>query len=158
MYRLFATLSLTLLMLFTSGAAAQQPLNEAERDRVFSEIRAYKHKLIAKELDLDTEQEKLFFPVYDKMDDQLQQIGAETRDLERNVLENVEASDTEVEAAAAAIYSQKQREGKVEAEYYEQFKEILSPRQLLKLKSAERKFTQQLVRQHRRSMRRQQKQ
>lgn len=92
------------------------------------------------------------------MDDQLQQIGAETRDLERNVLENVEASDTEVEAAAAAIYSQKQREGKVEAEYYEQFKEILSPRQLLKLKSAERKFTQQLVRQHRRSMRRQQKQ
>lgn len=100
MYRLFATLSLTLLMLFTSGAAAQQPLNEAERDRVFSEIRAYKHKLIAKELDLDNEQEKLFFPVYDKMDDQLQQIGAETRDLERNVLENVEASDTEVEAAA----------------------------------------------------------
>ena len=93
-------------MLFTSGAAAQQPLNEAERDRVFSEIRAYKHKLIAKELDLDNEQEKLFFPVYDKMDDQLQQIGAETRDLERNVLENVEASDTEVEAAAAAIYSQ----------------------------------------------------
>lgn len=150
MSKRFATLFLSLIVLCGFGLSAQQPLDDAGRDKVLSEMRTYKHRLIAKELGLDKEQEKAFFPVYDKMDDQLQQIGAETRDLERNVMENADATDTEIEAAAAAVYSQKQREGKVEAEYYEQFREILSPRQLLKLKSAERKFTQQLMRHHRR--------
>ena len=35
-------------------------------------------------------------------------------------------------------------------EYYEKYKNILSPRQLVLLKQAERKFNQQLMRQHRR--------
>ena len=54
------------------------------------------------------------------------------------------------ESAASAVYSQKEREGKVEMEYYDKFKGILTPRQLLGLKSAEKRFTQQLVRYHRR--------
>ncbi|MDE6158437.1 MAG: hypothetical protein K2F78_09910 [Muribaculaceae bacterium] len=153
MSKLFATFFLSIAILGHLGALAQQPLNDADRDKVFSQMRAYKHRLLVKELELDKEQEKAFFPVYDRMDDQLQQIGAETRDLERRVMDNAEASDTEIEAAAAAVYSQKQREGKVEAEYYDRFKELLTPRQLLRLKSAERKFTQQLVRQHRRMQR-----
>lgn len=153
MSKLFATIFLSITILGHLGALAQQPLNEADRDKVFSQMRAYKHRLLVKELGLDKEQEKAFFTVYDRMDDQLQQIGAETRDLEKRVMDNAEASDTEIEAAAAAVYSQKQREGKVEAEYYDRFKELLTPRQLLRLKSAERKFTQQLVRQHRRMQR-----
>ncbi len=134
----------------TCSAAAQTPLSENERERALTEMRAYKHQFIAKELNLSKEQQSGFFPVYDEMDDKLMQINLETRELERAVNENKEASDTEIEAAATAIFNQKEREGKIENEYFDKFKEVLTPRQLLLLKSAEKKFTQRLVRHHRR--------
>ncbi len=48
------------------------------------------------------------------------------------------------------VYSQKQREGNLEMEYYEKFKSILTPRQLMGLRGAEKIFTQKLVRHHNR--------
>ena len=143
-------LILTVMLGGAIGAAAQQPSDRPDRDKVFSEMRSYKHRFLAKELDLTKEQEQTFFDVYDAMDSELMQINRETRDLERSVAENSQASDTEVAAAAASVYSQKEREAKVEAAYYERIKEVLTPRQLLKLRTAEKKFTQSLVRHHRR--------
>ena len=84
------------------------------------------------------------------MDSKIMQINYETRELERSINEDKNASDTEIEAAAAAVFNQKEREGKIENEYFEKFKEVLTPRQLLRLKSAEKKFTQRLVRHHKR--------
>ena len=140
-----------MLTLLAAGPIyAQQTKEDVERDRVFTEIRAYKHDVLVKSLDLTKEQQREFFPVYDELDDKLMEINHETRDLERRVAADANASDTEIEAAASAVYSQKEREGKVEMEYYDKFKGILTPRQLLGLKSAEKRFTQQLVRYHRR--------
>lgn len=129
---------------------AQQPLNEADKEKALTEIRAYKHDVLIKELSLSKEQQRAFFPVYDEMENQLQQINNETRELERRIIADDKATDTEVEAAAAAIFAQKQKEGKLEMDYYDSFKEVLTPRQLVRLKNAEKKFTQTLVRHHRR--------
>ncbi len=130
--------------------AAQQPLNEGDRTRALAEMRAYKHEVLAEVLELTDEQKEPFFAVYDEMDAKLVQINNETRELERKVIADDAASDTEVEAAVLAIFSQKEREGKLEMEYLEKLKETISPRQLLKLKNAEKLFTQKLIRQHRR--------
>lgn len=155
--RPYALTAIVALFAFVAAinANAQTPLNGNERERALTEMKAYKHDFIAKELNLTKEQQGEFFPVYDEMDDKLMQIGYETRELERSINENKEASDTEIEAAAAAIFNQKEREGKIENEYFDKFKEILTPRQLLRLKSAEKKFTQRLVRHHRRLRQRQ---
>lgn len=142
--------AIMLTILAVGPVCAQQPKEDGGRDRIFTEIRAYKHDVLIKTLDLTKEQQREFFPVYDELDDKLIQINTETRDLERRVAADAGASDTEIEAAAQAVYSQKEREGKVEMEYYDKFKEILTPRQLLNLKNAEKLFTQQLVRHHRR--------
>ncbi|MDE6333131.1 MAG: hypothetical protein K2L77_00640, partial [Muribaculaceae bacterium] len=83
-------------------------------------------------------------------EDEVERINAETRDLEQKACENANASDLELENAARTIFEQKRAEGQVERTYFEKFKDILTPRQLLQLKSAERRFTQQLVKQHRR--------
>ena len=132
------------------NASAQQQLNEGDRERIISEMRAYKHEVLIKALDLTKEQQPEFFKVYDEMDEKLMQINNETRELERKVLSDENASDTEVEAAAAAVFAQKEREGKIELEYFEKLRETVTPRQLLKLKSAEKMFTQKLIRHHRR--------
>ena len=129
--------------------AAQDRLSDSDRQRWLSELRTYKHDYLVKELDLTKDQQREFFPLYDKMEDEVEHISSETRALEAKA-DNKDASDLEIENAARTVFEQKRAEGQIEMTYFEKFKEILSPRQLLRLKNAERKFTQQLVKHHRR--------
>lgn len=149
--RLLYTISLIMLAMSAIPSSAQGPaLSNADRQRWLSEIRGYKHDYLARELELSREQQQGFFPLFDAMEDEVERINAETRDLEQKACENENASDLELENAARTIFEQKRAEGQVEMTYFEKFKDILTPRQLLQLKSAERRFTQQLVKQHRR--------
>ena len=141
---------LLLLSAYIPASAQGQALSTTDRERWLSEIRGYKHDYLARELELSREQQQAFFPLYDAMEDEVERINTQTRNLEQRVDDNKEASDLELENAARTIFEQKRAEGQIEMTYFEKFKEILSPRQLLRLKSAERKFTQQLVKQHRR--------
>ncbi len=83
------------------------------------------------------------------MEDRIMDLGTEIRALEKNALSE-NASPEETDAAIDAIYNQKKQEGDIELEYYEKYKKVLTPRQMVMLKQAERKFTQELMRQHRR--------
>lgn len=148
-------LAIIITMCAACAAWAQQPeqkgMSDEDREKWLTELRNYKHDVIARELKLSREQQDEFFPIYDEMDNQLNQISTETRELEAKVNSDANASDLECETAARALFEQKSREGAIETEYFDKFKEILSPKQLIRLKNAERKFTQQLVRQHGRS-------
>lgn len=142
----FAAVSLNSLSTF-----AQQPRPDGpDRQKWFNEVRNVKHDFLAKELDLSKDQQKAFFEAYDEMEDRLNQLNAETRRIEESTLADADATDAELEAASQAVYELKGKECLIEYEYLDKFKKVLSPRQLLQLKSAERKFTQQLMNHHRR--------
>ncbi len=140
------------LLLLSSVAAprlaAQRLLSPDDRSKWLSEIREYKHDFIARELKLSAEQKREFMPLYDEMEDAVERINSETRALEAKVSDNAEASDLELENASRTIFEQKRAEGQVEMTYFDKFKDILTPRQLLRLKNTERRFTQQLMKQH----------
>lgn len=131
-----------------TAARAQKRAKDADRQKWITELRTLKRDFLTKELGLTAEQQSRFFPLYEEMDAELSQINTETRDLEQKVLADETASDTEMAAAALATFQQKKREGEVEARYFDKFSEVLTPRQLISLKNAERKFTQQLVQRH----------
>lgn len=140
---------------FASGmlnftVSAQQ--TEEAKARYISEVKAYKHDFLSRDLELSHEQQKEFFSLYDELEDAILKLNNETRELEQEVSSDLEATDTEIEAATSAIFNQKVKEGQLELEYYGKFKEVLSPKQLLKLKSSERKFNQTLMKHHRRAM------
>lgn len=149
MTRFIPLMCALLFMAMVPAKAVAQQLNEDDRNRYVNQIRAYKHDFLAKELGLSKAQQDAFFELYDAMEDRTMDLGGEVRDLEKKA-SAAGASDEEMAAAAVALYSQKMREGEIEMEYYEKFKETLTPAQLVALKSAERKFTQELMRQHRR--------
>lgn len=130
-------------------AQSVQP-DESDRRKWMTEMRNFKHEFLAKDLNLTKEQQQEFFASYDEMEDRIDRLNAETRDLEQRIMTDSDASDVEVDAAARAVYQLKSEESKIELEYFDRFKEILQPRQLIKLKNAERKFTQQLMIHHRR--------
>lgn len=139
------TLLTAFLLISFIGSLSAQIMDE-DMDRYVNELRNYKHEFLTRELDLSREQQRNFFELYDAMEDQELQLNAETRELERNVINNSQATEVETEAAINAIWAQKQREAEMEAEYLGRFKEILTPAQLLKLKSAERQFNRQVIR------------
>ena len=150
--KLTATLWLALAAM-TVQAAPQQDKEDPDRERYISELRNYKHDFLTRELDLSREQQRDFFPLYDEMEDRVMKINDDIRKIERKIENSDNASEIEIESAAQVIFSQKLREGETEMEYYPKFKEILDNRQLLRLKNTERKFTQRLVRPHRRNSR-----
>ena len=154
MKRISAILLSVLCALSAFNSAAQRqgkPLTDEDRQRIRSEIRSYKHEFLARELEMSREQQREFFPVYDEMDGAVDRINFETRELERKVSQKADASEVEIEAAARAVFSQKSAEGEVEKQYFDRFRQILSGKQLLRLRKAERKFTQRLMRHHRRA-------
>jgi len=135
-------------------ALAQQPgFTPADRERWLGEMRNLKHDFIARELDLTDEQQDHFFDLYDRMEDDIAALNSETREAETRVAADSEATDLQIQNTARTVFEQKRAEGQIEMTYFDQFSQILTPRQLLQLKNAERKFTQQLVN-RRRTLRR----
>ncbi len=141
---------LLLLFVMAVTAVAQAPLSSTDRERWLDEIRNLKHDYLAKELNLTREQQNEFFPLYDAMQDEIEQLNTRTRELEAAISSDESASDLQVENAARTVFEQRRAEGQIEMTYFDKFRDILNPRQLLQLKDAERKFTRQLVNQHRR--------
>ena len=144
-----------LILLFAAaalGASAQAEGGDRGRDRQqwFNDMREYKHDFLAQKLDLSREQQNKFFPLYDKMDDELGKINGETRSLERKIREAAEGTTTDLEydMAIDALYDQKAKEAEIEKSYLDSFKEILTKQQLFKLKSVERQFMMNMMRRH----------
>lgn len=129
---------------------AEPATGEYNREQYITVIRSYKHDFLARDLDLSRERQRAFFESYDAMEDELLQLNDDTRELERRINNSAETSEVELEAAAAAIYGQKGKEAEIEARYYDLFKQQLTPRQLFRLRGAERRFNQHLMRHHRR--------
>lgn len=140
----------TSLLLQCSAVSAQRPANE-EREKWYKEMRDYKHSFLAKELDLNNEQQRKFFPVYDEMEDETAKLLHETRQMEDRVIkEGNSVTDIEYEKAAEALFEQKSKEGEIEKNYMKKFEPILTKKQLFMLKGAERKFTRDIMKHHRR--------
>lgn len=151
MMKKFILITIGLLLSVSIKAQHQgAEYTEEQYEKYITEIRPYKHQFIAKELELTKEQQREFFPIYDEMEDKIRKLTVETRELERKTLNNPNATDTEISLAAQAVFQQQLKEGEIENSYFEKFSKILNNKQLLRLKNTERKFTQGLMKQHRR--------
>lgn len=135
---------LLVLILFAPMSHIEAKGGKKDREKWFAQMREYKHNFIVKELGLSQEQQEKFLPIYDKMEDEIFKVSSETRQLEKKV-SGGNATDVEYEAAAKAIIELKQKESTIEMRYFEQFKTVLSSKQLFELKKAERKFANQLM-------------
>lgn len=115
------------------------------------EMQQYKNDFIAKKLTLTEEQKAKFMPLYNSMDEEIRKAQEETEKLYRHTVKREgKATDLEYEKAAEAMYELKGRENEIEMKYFKDYKQILSPKQLFQLKDAERDFTRELMKQHRR--------
>jgi Spy/CpxP family protein refolding chaperone len=133
---------------FGPANVAAQRLSDEDLQKALTEMRNFKHRVFVKELQLAKDQQQKFFDVYDSMDKELMIIGNETRDMERKTLADTNASDTECATVARSLFEQRKRESDIELKYFDKLADVLTPRQLLKFKSVERKIAMQLANYH----------
>ena len=131
-------------------ASAQAKGTEALREKWLTEIRQVKRNYFIKELDLNREQQSKFFPLYEEMENETFRIDDEAKQMEQRVAATENATDTEYEKAAEALYDADVQTSRIRREYMDKFKTILTRRQLFELKGVERKFSREMIRQHHR--------
>ena len=129
-HRFLIYITLLFAALLPQAAGAQLKTAENLREKWFSEIRQVKRNYFVKELDLSREQQNKFFPLY--------------------IAEAKDATDTEYEKAAEALYDADVQTSQIRRDYMDKFKTILTSRQLFELKNVERKFSREMMRQHNR--------
>lgn len=136
------------LILLPVAAGAQKP-TARERRVWMKEMRQYKNDYISRKLELTEDQKVKFIPLYNRMEDEVRVISEQTMSMEREVRKKGdEATDLEYEKAAEAQFELKAKESQIELKYFNEFKTILTPKQLLKLKRAEREFSRNLMKKH----------
>lgn len=118
--------------------AASCPEERVERQQKWrTQLREYKHNMLAKALNLSAEQKNAFFPLYDEMDERLEALNNEARDIDRKLTGDDKLSEVALDAYSLRLFEQKKLESEIELEYYDKFKTILTSKQLALLKHAE---------------------
>lgn len=142
-------LILILLMVSLPTVIYAQKPTERERKVWMKEMRQYKNDFIARKLCLTEEQKAKFLPIYNKMDAEIYKLNDQTMRMERDVKKKgKDATDLEYEKAAEAQFELKAKEAEIEMKYFGEFKKVLNPQQLLKLKRVERDFSRDLMKRH----------
>ena len=131
-----------------SVSAQQRGRQKPDREKWFQELREWKHQFLIKEVELTEEQQPKFFAVYDAMQKEILAIHDGTRNMEKKLSLNKQASDLEYEKMAEALIEVKIKEGEIQKRYLDKMKTVISSRQLYKLQVAEKKFIRMLNRQH----------
>lgn len=146
---------LSILIFLIIGTAclslnAQNP--DRNREQWLSEMRELKHDFLARQLKLSAEQREKFFDIYDRMDEEMNRVQTEAKAAESRIYDADASAITEADydEAINAQLALKEKESEIEKQSYEELKTVLTKKQLFELKKAERDFTMQIMRQHRR--------
>lgn len=136
-------LSFILIAFISSGIYSQTDARQHEQWR--KEMNDAKCEYIAKELDLSREQKEKFLPLYNAMSSEIDKINHGLRQMRKNITKRKDVSDIEYEKAAEAMFEAKGKENRIEMEYFDKYKEILSKKQLFQLKHVEFKWLRQIM-------------
>lgn len=144
---------LLVVILFLSAIVpmAAQKKDGAKRPspEMRKEMREFKIKFIAQEIDLKEDQKKPFAELYNEMSEERWQIFHEIKNIERKLKNDKNASEADYEAAAKAITEAKERDAAIEKKYDAKFSTFLTSRQIFKMKGAEETYRQKMHEMHR---------
>jgi hypothetical protein len=109
-------------------------------------LESIKIGMITNRLDLSPEEAKVFWPVYNKYSDELEDLRKNRRDNLLNTRENFDKmSDAEIEKAVDNEIAFRSAEVDIMKKYHPQFKKILPIQKVAKLYKTEEDFKRRLV-------------
>ncbi len=140
---LIPTLILIMGALWLNPAMAQS--EGAPQDKR-QEIEAMKVAFLTRKLDLTPEEAKVFWPVYNQYQDELDGLRENHRKQRRDAKEEMEGmSDKDVEKLVDSEIQFRQNELDILKKYNSQFKSVLPMKKVAKLHRAEEDFKRELI-------------
>lgn len=135
---------LLLTLTFCLNGMAQRPA-DGKKDRMFREVREWKMKYLAQEMNLNEEQQQKFFQLYSEMSDKKDECYREVRSLERKMKkEGNECTEEDYQRLTEAMNKANLENAEIESSYDEKFAEFLSPKQVYEMKEGEKNFREKL--------------
>lgn len=127
----------------TSAQEQQQNREEGKFDREAFE--AKRNAFITAEMNLTPEEAAAFIPLCDELRKKKFEAGQACRKLSREIKRKETPTDQEYLAAIDECTCAHEKEGQLEKEYYERFKQILPAEKLYRYREAEYKFARHFM-------------
>lgn len=122
--------------------------SSADREQWDREMRQFRNEYFTRELNLTADQQTRFFALYDAMEAERNALFKKVRDAADEVeAKGSSATSADYKRVVDMQYNLKAQEAAIEQRYYQEFKQVLSWRQLYHLKKAERELRRMLQKQ-----------
>lgn len=129
----------TFLLIFFINAGFAQ--SDSKKDK----IEALRATFIAKKVNFTAQEAKLFWPLYNEMNDKSDAVRKTFRLHYNNTTNYDFSTDKEAETYLAAELNLKQKEFEIYKEYYERFRKILPVKKVAALRRAEEDFKKEII-------------
>ncbi len=141
---LMAWLLLSVNISFIASAQSKEAEREARKDQFFQ----FRRDFMIEQIGLTGQECEKFFALYDKMEEEKWCIDKEARSFTRKISRSESpVTDIEYEKAAEAMLEKNEKIARIEREYYEQFKTILTSEKLFKFKRAQERLPRAMMKQ-----------
>jgi Spy/CpxP family protein refolding chaperone len=139
---LFIALLVTLIGVFTGSAQNRNQGNGPQRAR----IDAQKVAFITDQLQLTPDEAQKFWPVYNQLNSQKEELNRDFMEANQKVRKNVDTmSDKDASDLADSYIKHAQKVVDLQKEFHSKLKDVLPPKKLLKLYNVERDFQRLLL-------------
>lgn len=139
---------LTIVLVFVSITlfAQQPPPDDGPQRPARERVEAMKVGFLTQRLNLTPEEAKVFWPVYNKYQDELETLRKSRRENLINAKQNFdEMSEKDVEKTVDSELGFRQSELDLQKKYHGQFKQVLPIKKVAKLYKAEEDFKRELL-------------
>ncbi|MBD3638775.1 MAG: hypothetical protein HUJ25_15585 [Crocinitomicaceae bacterium] len=135
----------TLIALLFVGVAFAQP-DEDPREERKEKIKAHKIAFISTELDLSPEEAEKFWPIYNELEDKMEEIHTQRRAYMKKLKNFDELSDNEAYEITEKLFELEAEEHALRKEYLGKFATAVGKKKAAKVFMAEEKFKRELLR------------
>lgn len=143
MDRIFFITFVAISIFMSSSIFAQQEKQHGHFDK--EAFFAKRNAFITAEVGLTPEEAAVFIPLCNELQDKKFELGRQCRKQVREIRNKKTPTNTEYTEAIDCYLDTQIKEVKLEKEYFEKFKKILSPEKLFKYQWAESKFAREFM-------------
>lgn len=145
MNRIFIITFVAISMMLSSVSYAQKD-NQGNRHFNREAFLARRNAFITAEVGLTPDEAAKFIPLCNELQEKKFELGRECRKSSREMFKKKNPTDAEYTKVVDDLLNLRIAEAKLEKEYFEKFKKILSPEKIFKYQMAEAKFAREFMR------------
>ncbi|MFI3323830.1 MAG: hypothetical protein SNI45_00805 [Rikenellaceae bacterium] len=131
-----------LLLFIGLTTASAQPQGRNHQGRNGGDFEKFQLKLLSRQLDIEESQQEAFEAIYTEYSDKMKSIRPSQED--KTSSQNEKPSDEIIEQQILDSFDMAEMTTALKREYYERFKEVLTPHQILRMYNIERQLSDRI--------------